>query len=86
MYLLWLAVGKSNFLQNNLEEIRRGCRNLQKSLIMVHLLEIFLGGMMLKVQAGVCVFKDIGWARISSIDMGEGSCYWLDVAKYKVIE
>ena len=53
---------------------------------MVHLLEIFLGGMMLKVQAGVCVFKDIGWARISSIDMGEGSCYWLDVAKHKVIE
>ena len=30
IYLLWLTVGKSSFLQNILEEIRPGSRNLQK--------------------------------------------------------
>ena len=45
--------GKSSFLQNIVEEIRPGCRNLQ--IIMVNLLEIFLGGMMLEVKSGVWV-------------------------------
>ena len=57
MYLLWLAVGKSSFLQNIVEEIRPGpgCRNQQSSQIMVKLSEIFLGEMMLEVQSGVWV-------------------------------
>ena len=66
--------GKSSFLQNIVEEIRPGCRNLQRSQIMVNLSEIFLGGMMFKVQSGV--WFDMGWTRIFSIDMGEGCCYW----------
>ena len=45
IYLLWLTLGKSSFLQNIVEEIRPGCRNLQRSQIMVHLSEMFLGGM-----------------------------------------
>ena len=71
--------GKSSFLQNIVEEIRPGCRNLQRSQIMVNLWEIFLGGMMLEVKSK-CGFTDMGWTRISSIDMGidmgEGCCYW----------
>ena len=47
--------GKSSFLQNIVEEIRPGCRNLQRSQIIVNLSEIFLGGMMLEVQSGVWV-------------------------------
>ena len=47
--------GKSCFLQNIVEEIRPGCKNLQRSQIMVNLLKIFLGGMMLEVKSGVCV-------------------------------
>ena len=39
IYLLWLTVGKSSFLQNITEEIRPGCRNLQRSQIMVNLSE-----------------------------------------------
>ena len=74
IYLLWLAVEKSSFLQNIVEEIRYGYRNLQRSLVMVNMSEIFLGGMMLKVQSGVWVY--LGWTRISSIDIGEGSFYW----------
>ena len=66
---------KSSFLQSIVEEIRPGCRNLQTSQIMVNLSEIFLGGMMLEVKSK-CGFKDMGWARISSIDMGKGCCYW----------
>ena len=31
----------------------------------------------------VCEFKDLGCTRISSIDIGEGCCYWWDVAKHK---
>ena len=54
IYLLWFVVRKSSFLRNNVEEIRPGCKNLQRSLIMVNLSEIFLGGM-LKVQYGVQV-------------------------------
>ena len=67
--------GKSSFLQNIVEEIRPGCRNLKRSQIIVNLSEIFLDGMMLKVKSN-CGFKDMGWTRISSIDMGEGCCYW----------
>ena len=66
--------GKSSFLQNIVEEIIPACRNLQSSHITVNLSEIFLGGMMLEVKSK-CGFKDMGWARISSIDMGKG-CYW----------
>ena len=47
IYILWLAGGKSSFLQNIVEEIRPGCRNLimvNLSLIMVNLSETFLGG------------------------------------------
>ena len=63
IYLLWLAAGKSSFLRNIVEEIRPDCGNLQRSLIMINLSEIFLGGM-LKVQSGVW-FKNMGWSRIS---------------------
>ena len=49
--------GKSSFLQNIVEEIRPGCRNLQRSQIMVNLSEIFLGGMVLEVQSGVWVSR-----------------------------
>ena len=84
MYLLWFAVGKSSSLQNIVEEIKPGCRNLQRSEIMVNLSEIFLGGMM--QSSLVCGFKDMGWTRISSIDMGEGCCYWCDVARQRMIE
>ena len=52
---------------------------------MVNLSEIFLGGMTLEVNL-VFGFKDMGWTRISSIDMKEGCCYWCDVAKDRVIE
>ena len=52
--------GKSSFLQNIVEEIRPGCRNLQRSQIMVNLSEIFLGGMVLEVQSGVWVSR-YGW-------------------------
>ena len=54
IYSLWLAVGKYNFLRNIVEAIRRGCRNLQISLTMANLSEIFLAGM-LKAQSCVCV-------------------------------
>ena len=47
--------GKSSFLQNIVEEIRPGCRNLQRSQIMVNLSEIFLGEMMPEVKSGVWV-------------------------------
>ena len=77
--------GKSSFLQNIVEETRPGCRNLKRSQIMVNLSEIFLVGMMLKSRL-VCGFKDMGWTRISSADMGEGCCYWWDVAKHRIIE
>ena len=56
--------GKSSYLQNIVEEIRPGCRNLQRSQIMVNLSEIFLGGMMLEVNL-VFGLKDMG---CSSID------------------
>ena len=74
-----VAKGKSSFFQNIVEEIRPGCRNLQRSQIMVNLSEIFLGGMMLDVKSK-CGFTDMGWKRIffidMGIDMGEGCCYW----------
>ena len=38
--------------------------------MLVNLSKIFLSGMVLEVQSGVCGFKDMGWTRISSIDMG----------------
>ena len=50
-----LAVGKSSFFQNIVEEIRPGCRNLQRYKVMVNLSEVLLGGMMLKVQSGAWV-------------------------------
>ena len=40
--LLWLAVGKPSFSSNYAEEIRPGCRNLQRPLIMVNLSETLL--------------------------------------------
>ena len=43
--LLWLPVGKPSFSSNVVEEIRPGCRNLKRSLIVVNLSEIFLVGM-----------------------------------------
>ena len=52
---------------------------------MVKLSEIFLGGTMLEVNL-VFWFKDMSWTKISSIDMGEGWCYWWNVAKHRVIE
>ena len=67
--------GKSSFLQNIVEEMRPGCRYLQRSQIMVNLSEIFLGAMMLEGKSK-CGFKDMDWTRISSIDMGEGCYYW----------
>ena len=67
--------GKSGFLQNIVEEIRPGCRNLQRSQLMVNMSEIFLDGMCLKSSL-VGGFKDTAWTRISSIDMEEGCCYW----------
>ena len=46
---------KSSFLQNIVEEIGPGCRNLQRTPIMVNLPEILLGGMMFEVKSGVWV-------------------------------
>ena len=47
---------KTSFLRNIIEQTRPDCRNLQRSLIIVNLSEIFLGGM-LKVQSAVWVKK-----------------------------
>ena len=47
--------GKYGFLQNIVEEIRSGFRNLQRSQLMVNLSEILLDGMMLEIQSGVWV-------------------------------
>ena len=56
LYIYYMVdKGKSSFLQNIVEEIRPGCRNLQRSQIMVNLSEIFLGGMILKIQSSVWV-------------------------------
>ena len=77
--LLWLAVGKPSFSSNVVEEIRSGCRSLQRSLIMVNLSEIFLGGMqkkhgLSKVKAIlVCGFKNMCSSIISSTDVGVGN-------------
>ena len=83
-----LAVGESSFLDNIIEEIKPGCRKLQMSQIIVNLAETFLGGMISKFQSGslVCEFKGMGWTRIYSMDMGEGTSYWWDVAKHRVNE
>ena len=43
--LLWFAVGKLSFSSNVVEDIRLGCRNLQRLPFMVNLSEIFLGKM-----------------------------------------
>ena len=40
-----MTVGKPSFSSNVVEEIRPGCRNLKRSLIMLNLSEIFLGCM-----------------------------------------
>ena len=87
-----MAVGKSSFLRNVIEEIRPGCRNLQRSLIMVNSSELFLVGCYRNTgyqtselkSSLVCWFKNMGWSRISFINMGQGSCYWLNVAKHRV--
>ena len=47
--------GKTIFLRNIVEEIRRGCRNLQRFQIIVNLSETFLSGMMFEVKSGVWV-------------------------------
>ena len=31
-------------------------------------------------------FKNMGWSRIFFIFMGQGSCYWLKVAKHRLTE
>ena len=67
--LLWMTVEKPSFLQNVAEEIRPGCRNLQKSVIMVNFSEILLGGIQYKKGLSelksslMCRFKDMGWCR-----------------------
>ena len=43
------GMGKPSFSLNVVEEIRLSCRNLQRSLIMVNLSKIFLGGMQLEI-------------------------------------
>ena len=43
--MLWLAVERFSFSSNDVEEMNPGCKNLQMSLIVVNLSEIFLGGM-----------------------------------------
>ena len=43
------GMGKPSFSSNVVEEIRLSCRNLQRSLIMVNLSKIFLGGMQLEI-------------------------------------
>ena len=70
IYLLWLAAGESSFLQNIVEKIRPGCRNLQRSLIMVNLSDIIL----CPKSSRVCGFKNMGWQELLrySIDMGAG--------------
>ena len=40
-----VPVGNPSFSSDVLEEIRPGCRNLKRSLIMIDLSEIFPGGM-----------------------------------------
>ena len=55
-----MAAGKSSFLVNIVEEIRLGCRNLQRSPIMVNLSELFLGEL-IKVKSLVCGFKLNVW-------------------------
>ena len=96
IYLSWLVAGKSGFLMNAVEEIRPGCRNLQRPLIMVNLSEMLLVGMLYRntgyqiselKSSLVCWFNKMIWARIFFfIEMGQGSCYWLNVAKHRVIE
>ena len=95
MYLLWLTVGKPSFLRNVVEKIKYGCRNLQRSLTMVNLSEIFLVEMLQKQRLSetsklksilVCWFENMSWSRIYSVDMGQGNCYWLNVAKHGVTE
>ena len=44
MYSLWFKLGKPSFLSNVVEEIRPSCISLQRSLFMINLFEIFLGG------------------------------------------
>ena len=97
-YPLWLAVGKSSFFRNVVVEIRPGFRNIQMSPIMVNLSEIFLVRMLYRLyrntdyQASelnsrlVYSFKNMGWSSMFFIDMGQGSCFLLNVAKHRVIE
>ena len=43
------GMGKPSFSLNVVEEIRLSCRNLQRSLIMINLSKMFLGGMQLEI-------------------------------------
>ena len=76
--LLWLALGSLSFSSNDIEEMNPGFRNLQTSLIVVKLCEILLGVMQQKYglwklkSSLVCGFRNRGWSRISSIDLGVG--------------
>ena len=51
------GMGKPSFSSNVVEEIRLSCRNLQRSLIMVNLSKIFLGGMQLEIALKKCHLK-----------------------------
>ena len=42
-------MGEPSFSSNVVEEIRLSCRNLQRSLIMINLSKMFLGGMQLEI-------------------------------------
>ena len=74
----WLTVGKPSFSSNVVEEIRPGCRNLQRSLIVVNLSGIFVAGIQYKCGLSelkfglVCGFKKMVSSRISSIEVGVG--------------
>ena len=83
MYLLWLAVGKSSYSQNIGEEIKPGCRNLQRSQIMVNLKYSWTGWYL--NSSLVCRLKDMGWTSISPVEIREGNCYWWDVVICKFL-
>ena len=73
-----LTVGKPSFSLNFAEEVRPDCRNLQRSTIMVNFSEMLLVGIQQEYgllgqkSCLVCGFKNLGWSRISSIDLEVG--------------
>ena len=85
---LWLAVEKFSFLRNVVEESRPCCGNLEVPNNSKFIWNIpGWNAIKIQVQASdlksslVCWFKSMGWSRIFLIDMGQGSRYWLNVAK-----